>query len=439
MKRIFTILILICILMGFSGCVFKTVDEMYRLPKRSEEYNALQQVIDSAMGEMSYCAPVSGQQRQTVQMADLNGDGTQEYILFAKGNSEQPLQILIFGQNGQTYRHIDTIQCSGSVFDRVEYVQMDNRPGLEIVVGRQLSDQVLRSVSVYSFTNGAAEQLFTANYHRFLGVNLDGDANMELMILRPGLTSVDRGVVELYSIFQGQVLRSREVNMSEPIDKMKRILVGKLHGDIPAVYVASAIGESALITDVYALIDGEFTNVTFSNESGTSVKTLRNYYIYADDIDEDGITELPHLVDMRRLDQSHISNDQYIIRWYSMTTDGGEVDKICTYHDYIGGWYLELENGLAPYVFAVQQGNQCIFYLWDENYKTYLELMTIYTYTGQSRQTQGSSNGNFILVETDSSVYAASVTEEALSYGISKQSLPGDFHLIRQDWNTGET
>ncbi len=29
---------------------------------------------------------------------------------------------------------------------RWEYVQMDNAPGYELVVGRQLSDQVLRSV-----------------------------------------------------------------------------------------------------------------------------------------------------------------------------------------------------------------------------------------------------------------------------------------------------
>lgn len=439
MKRFCLLCTLLLILTAFSGCVFSTVDEMYQLPKRSEEYNALQQVIDSAMGNMSYCAPVSGQQRQTVQMADLDGDGSQEYILFAKGDFDVPLRLLIFDKMEEQYSHIDTIQCNGTAFDRVEYIQMDDQPGLEIVVGRQLSDQVIRSLSVYTFSSGEAEQLFTANYHRYLTVNLDTDQRNELLVLRPGLTETDRGVVELYSVRDGNVERSVEVNMSEPVDKLKRILVGRLYDDIPAVYVASAIGDSALITDVYALIDGVLTNVTFSNESGTSVKTLRNYYVYADDIDADGVVELPHLIDMRQPDQSHISSSHNIIRWYAMTADGGEVDKLYTYHNYVGGWYLELSNQWASRVFVLQQGNQCDFYLWNEEDTDYIKLMSVYTFTGQNRHEQGSADGKFILHETDTVVYAASVEQEAASYGLSAESLPGDFRLIRQDWNTGET
>lgn len=439
LKRVLSILILAALMLSLSGCVFSAVDEMYQLPKRSEEYSALQQVIDATMGGMSYCAPLSGQQRQTVQMSDLDGDGAQEYILFAKGDFDVPLRVLIFDKVGEEFRHIDTIECNGTAFDRIEYVQMDDKPGFEIVVGRQLSDQVLRSLSVYTFSGGAAEQLVTANYYRFLTVDLNPDDCQELMILRPGLTETDRGVVELYSIEGGNVERSVEVNMSEPVDKLKRIITGRLYEGIPAVYIASTIGDSALITDVYALIDGTLTNVTFSNESGTSVKTLRNYYVYADDIDNDGVIELPHLITMRQPDQSHISTGHNIIRWYAMTKDGGEVDKLYTYHNYMGGWYLELNNLWASRVFVLQQGNQCDFYLWDEEGAAYTKLMSIYTLTGMNRHEQGSSDGKFILYKSETVVYAATVDQEALSYGVSEETLPGAFWLIHQDWNTGET
>lgn len=430
---------LLFVITAFSGCVFSTVDEMYQLPKRSEEYHALQQVIDSAMGGMSYCAPLSGQQRQTVQMADLDGDGVQEYILFAKGDSDLPLKLLIFDKRGDEYVHVDTIQSNGTAFDRVEYVQMDDQPGLEIIVGRQVSDQVLRSLSVYTFSNGEGEQLVSANYHRYLTVNLDPDIRHELMVLRPGLTETDRGVVELYSVQDGIVERSVEVNMSEPVDKLKRIVTGRLYDDIPAVYIASTIGDSALITDVYALIDGVLTNVTFSNESGTSVKTLRNYYVYAEDIDDDGVVELPHLIDMRLPDQSHVSSSHHLIRWYAMTSEGGEVDKVYTYHNYVGGWYLELNNQWAARVFAVQQGNQYDFCLWNEEGTAYTKLMSIYMLTGQNRHEQGSSDSRFILYESETVVYAAIVEEEARSYGLTDKTLPSYFRLIHQDWNTGET
>ncbi len=439
MKRALYLVILLLSMLALSGCVFSAVDEMYQLPKRSEEYSALQQVIDSAMGNMSYCAPLSGQQRQTVQMADLDGDGIQEYILYAKGDFDVPLRILIFDKVDEEYRHIETIECNGTGFDRIEYVQIDDNPGLEIVVGKQLNDQVLRSLSVYSFAGGSAEKLMSANYYRFLTVNLDSNASMELMVLRPGLTETDRGVVELYSVLDGNVERSVEVNMSEPVDKLKRIVVGRLYDQIPAVYIASAIGDSALITDVYTLIDGVLTNVTFSNESGTSVKTLRNYYVYADDIDSDGVIELPHLITMRQPDQSHVSTGHNIIRWYAMTKDGGEVDKLYTYHNYLDGWYLELNNQWASRVFVLQQGNRCDFFLWDEEGMDYIKLMSVYTFTGANRQRQGTSDGRFVLHRSETVVYAATVEEEALSYGVSDKTLPGYFRLIHQDWNTGET
>ena len=67
-----------------TGCSMRTLDELYRVPKRSEEYNDLQSAIDRHMGDREYCAPLSGENLQTVQMADLDGDGTQEYLLFAK-------------------------------------------------------------------------------------------------------------------------------------------------------------------------------------------------------------------------------------------------------------------------------------------------------------------------------------------------------------------
>ena len=146
-KKKFICLILLAAL-SFSGCV-RTVDQMYCLPKRSDDYNDLQSAIDSAMQGLEYCAPLSGENQQAVQMADLDGDGIQEYLLFAKGNATLPLRILIFREIEDNYVHVQTIESNGSAFDQVEYVQMDEFAGMEIVVGSQLADQVcgqLRSI-----------------------------------------------------------------------------------------------------------------------------------------------------------------------------------------------------------------------------------------------------------------------------------------------------
>ncbi len=337
MNRHRPLLLLILVVSAlFAGCATKTVDKLYCLPKRSEEYNNLQSAIDGAMAGLEYCAPISGDNQQTVQMADLTGDGNQEALLFARSTDTKQLKILIFSMVQDQYVLIDTIESGGSAFDQVEYVQIDDMPGVEIVVGRQVSDQVLRSVSVYSCRPEGIQQLMMANYTKYLTCDLNSDGNSELFILHPGMSDADNGVAEWYYYQDGQLERSTEVNISEPVDHLKRLAVGKLDKNVPGVYVASAVEENAILTDVFALVDGKLTNISLSNESGTSVQTLRNYYVYGDDIDNDGIMELPSLVPMRNLEER--TNQQSLIRWYSMTISGKDVYNKLTYHKFTGGW-----------------------------------------------------------------------------------------------------
>lgn len=426
-----------------SGCAMQAVDDLYSPPKRSEEYTYLQMAIDSVMGDLEYCAPLSGENQQTVQMADLNGDGTAEFLLFAKGNDDRPLKIMIFSRQSDSFVLQYTIESSGYAFDQVEYVQVDDCPGYELVVGRQVSDQVLRSVSVYSFADNTQETLMTANYSKFLTCDLDEDFYRELLVLHPGQADTDNGVAELYSYGENGFERSAEVSMSEPVDQIKRIMASCLDGGIPAVYVASAVEENAMITDVFALVDGRFCNVSFSNESGTSVKTLRNYYVYACDIDGDGVMELPSLISMRSVAQERTRERQYLIRWYAMTLNGEEVDKQYTYHNYAGGWYLRLDDEWASRVTVEHEKTSYEewfdFYVWDETYQNADKLLTIFALTGNDREENAMLNNRFELYKTDSTIFAANLEGASAFYGLSQQGVIDAFSLIRMDWKTGET
>ncbi len=440
MKKIKAIISLLLMAVLFlSGCNMRTVDEMYCLPKRSENDTNLQSLIDSVMGGREYSAPLSGENRQTVQMADLDGDGEQEYLLFAKGGSDRPLQIYIFGTDGKSCYLMDTIESSGSAFEQVEYVQMDDRPGVEIVVGRQVNDQVLRTVAVYTLLNGHVEQMVAANYSKFVCVDLDKDEFSELLVLRPDSLEPTQGVAELYGIEGGVMERSAEVNMSESSDSIKRIMVGTLNDNVRAVYVASDVGGTAIVTDIYAIVNDMLTNVSFSSEAGTSVQTMRNYYVFADDIDNDGVLELPSLISVQVPDASNTNSNQYLIRWYAMTSKGKVVNKQYTYHNFVGGWYIQLDRKLAQKMTVNQQGNSYEFYIWNSEKEQSDRLFTIFVLTGKNREEQAVIANRFVLHRTESTLYAAKLDVTSASYGISRDDLMNSFHLILQDWNTGET
>lgn len=438
-KKLKCIICFLLVLLTLTGCM-RTVDKMYRLPKRSEEFQDLQKAMDKAMTGMEYCAPLAGENQQAVQMADLNGDGTMEYLLFAKADSEHPLRIMIFQKYNDSIQLAQTIESNGSAFDQVEYIQMDEEAGMELVFGSKLTDQVLRSVSVYTFhMDLEGELLVTTNYSKFLTVDIDMDSRSELFVIHPGQSETDRGVAEVYGVENDILERSNEVSMSQPAANLKRVLVGNLHGGKQAVYVASTVDEKALITDVYTSDDGVLANVSLNNESGTSVKTLRNYYIYADDIDNDGTVELPALIPMKTVEEKATPDRHQLIRWYAMTESGEEVDKRYTYHNLVGGWYVELNKSWASRLMVLSQGSNYEFYIWDEDFETYQRLLTIFVFTDQERASQASKEGRFLLYSTDTVTYAVALESIARNYGITLNDITEAFKLIQQDWKTGET
>lgn len=437
MKKWNMVLLVILAVLLLSGCSIGAVTDLYCLPMRSEEFNNLQSVMNSAMVGLEYSAPLRGDNRQTVQQADLNGDGEAEYLVFAKGTADKPLQILVFSGDGAEYTLMDVIECAGSAFDRVEYVRVDYKPGYELVVGCQVSDQVVRSASVYAMNGEQMEQLLTTSYSEILSTDLDRNGRKELMVLRPGTDT--NGVAVLYSMEGSSMVRSQEVTMSEPVDNIMRLMQGNLQDGGPAVYVASAVtGSNGILTDVFTLIDGQLSNVSLSLESGTSVQTLRNYYVYADDVDDDGVLELPSLITMDTIGNTTPATEQYIIRWYSLNSDGTEETKKHTYHNFVGGWYLDLSGQYIERMTVQQKGSSYEFSLWNEDRTEAVKLMTVYVLTGQKREEQALAENRFVLLRGESTIYAASLEVSSAEYSMTKESLIASFHLIFEDWITGE-
>ena len=433
------LVLLLCAASLLTGCGLQTVDELYRLPKRTKSDSNLQAVIDETMVGLDYSAPIAGENQQTVQTADLNGDGTSEFIVFTRDNSAKNLRILIFFAQENTFTLGASIETSGYAFEQVEYVEIDEQPGLEMVVGRQVSDQVLRSMSVYSFASGMPEQLITSNYQKYLTCDLDQNGKKEVMLIQSGQTEADRGVAVLYSYDNGHMVRSREAEMSAPSDSVKRIMLSRLSGGEPAVYVASSVDESAIITDVFSLRKGTFSNISFSNDSGTSVQTLRNFYVYADDIDSDGVLELPDLITMQPIKNSTSAEQQYLIRWYAMDIQGKEITKRHTFHNYVGGWYLELDESWAERISVIQTESTFWFYVWDSKFANAELLLSIHVFTGSDREELAAADNRFILYRAEGVVYSARLEGGAIARQITQDELIPCFRLIHQAWKTGET
>ena len=429
--KIWIILLLMLVLL--SGCSLMSLDQLYYPPKRPEYHDNLQKLIDEAMKDLTYSAPVSGKNRQALQTADLDGDGVDEYLLFAKDDSENPLKILIFSQVASGYVLMDTIEGYGFAFDFVDFAQMDDREGLEIIVGRQVSEEIPRSVSVYRFASDFARQMLSTSYSNYSVCDLNADGVTELMVFHSGGSEQGKGVAVCYGYLDGELQRTHVAHLSRHVSQLQQVEVGKLEDGTPAIYAISEENESSICVDVFALSQNVLTNLT----NGISISAIRNYQVYPADIDEDGVIEMPMPIPVASASEGE--SKEYVLKWYSLGLDGSNHEKAYTYHHYPDGWYLFLDAEMVPALAIEQFEDSCVFYCQDIQSGELTRIFSILVLTGSDREENAMLPGRTVLYKGDTTIYAVVLENQADSYGITAQRLRNDFRPIRQEWNTEES
>jgi hypothetical protein len=442
LKKFIPVLAACIMALTFCGCFAGSTDDLYALPRQSEEYYDLQRAIENVMSaDMSYSAPVAGSNQQAVQLADLDGDGQDEAVVFLKTSGEVPLKIHVFDRVGEEYLSLAVIEGDGSAFETVEYADLDGNPGAELIFGRRVGDQVLRSLSAYTWRDGHMVELLAANYSHFRTVDLNGDDRKDIFVLRDR-SEGRTGVSELYVWRDGHMEREGESRLSVELNAIKRIISGYMCPGVRAIFVASTYNETSIITDIFAFRDGTFQNVSASGETGLSTQTVRNYDAYASDIDNDGNIELPSLVALPS--QTAESASYFVIDWYNHYPDGARQVKMSTFHNNTAGWYLELPghwHGKLTVSRTEEEANGVqglTFSQWKGRDTKPEKIFTIYAFTGDNRETQAVADGRFILAKKGETVYAASMGTGSWAKQLSQEEMTAMFRFIQVNWNTGE-
>ena len=430
----------LCLALCLSGCLTLSVDEMYTLPKQSDEYNALQNAINEILKDgVQYSSPVTGSNQQPIQMADLTGDGLDEAIVFTRSEGDKPLKAQIFAKNGDGYERLCSIDGDGSAFDRVEYAQIDGEPGVEIVLGKRIGNQVIQSVCAYSLHDGQPTELMSANYSEFRIADLDGNEMQDLFVIR--FDAENRvGVAEVYRFVNGAMERSTEAALSADVDAVRHITTGDVNEGERAVFVASTTAESLIVTDVFTLRD-ETLNVRSSDRDCSLYNCpVRGYNVYADDIDGDSLVELPNVVPLQPYSEETADDRFFAIEWFDAE---GSARKLTTYHNYSSGWYLTMPEKLGS-KFIVRRGetvsgSRGLEFYTERDETPDEQICTLYAFSGDSRSTLAAADGRFPLGTKNEVTYCAVLGDAADRLGLTQETLQSLFRFIQVTWNSGET
>lgn len=123
--RSLRILPALLLLLLLGGCVFPSGDELLAAPKPSSNYQSLQTELEKQLAQgVSYASPSEGENRSSIQLADLDNDGVEEAITFFRGATSatsNKFTVAVYRKQDDSYVCTGTIDGRGTALRSVDF------------------------------------------------------------------------------------------------------------------------------------------------------------------------------------------------------------------------------------------------------------------------------------------------------------------------------
>ena len=440
-KRMLSVLAALLLL---SGCTFPLGDELLAAPKPSTNYQTLQMELEQLIAsDVSYTAPASGDNRSAIQLVDLDGDGTEEAIAFFRGASSatsNDFQVYIYRKQDDRYFCTGSIEGKGTAIQSVDYpvITPDGRRGM--VVSWRLAGDGTGALTVCDFDSGCAPGvLLETEYSAMELTDMTGDGAKDLLLL----TTAPEGkrVARLYQYADGRLDMVGEASTSAETVSVERMQSGRVLGNHTAVFaeekMASGVG---LTTDIFVYADGMLRNFALDSEGSISRSTYRPVSVYAADVNNDGVTELPRAVLMAGYTDAAASDAVFMLDWYAYSVDEPPQLAQTTYQNISDAWSLWIDPAWHDRITATKttdSGLSAVTFYEYVGSGGQIPLFTIYCATGSNRDYYAGRTDLVQLGQSAQAVYFARIPDTAAnsSLAIDGDTLKGRFSMVKQDWN----
>ena len=411
MKKFIAIIFVALICLSLTGCKinFSSVDILMRPPKLSGKNSLLQKTFEETIGNSDSIVmktPVSGENRSSYLLFDLNNDSVSEaLVLYADPSKDSLAYISIFKFANEKWFFVSTIKGRSEEIFAIDFADINGDGNSEIFISwasttmqpDSMNSAGLGSINdknlaIYSYNGNSTTLIKNESYTKLLLEDVNNDNAVDLFILNIGLSNQEKVSVGRVVSFDREyfVINDFKFNLTGMLDIYNIVCDTYNRNDEKhtRVYIDGAISENGIITEVVDINHTDFNISLPFYESNISAQplTLRNMHVYSQDFDNDGIVEIPTLEQLAggvRIPENSESK-QYLnlTVWSEIQTDTLTVDSKCLFngtHDYM---FMIPDNWSGKYT-AVYNENDALltFYSMDENLTLINKLFSVKAFT----------------------------------------------------------
>ena len=317
MKKISVLFIALIICCFFSGCnlSISSVDALMRPPKLSGENSLLQQTFESTIGDSENIVmktPVSGENRSSYLLYDLDNDSVREAIvLYSDPIKDDLVYVTVFKFINDKWSFVSTIKGRSSEIYSVDFADINGDGRFEILMSwsQVISGDTFapagmgsngeKLLTIYSYNGSSTTLLKNEAYSKLLVEDINNDSADELFILNISFTNQEKVTLGRVVAFDKEYSIEQElkIQLTGMLDVFNIACDNYSINDEThtRIYIDGSISESGIITEVIDIKHNDLSISLPFYESNVSAQplTLRDVRVYSQDIDNDGIIEVP--------------------------------------------------------------------------------------------------------------------------------------------------
>jgi len=350
--RIASLSVLASLCLLFSSCtlfdVFST-DTIIRAPKLTGEYAQLQAAFESAVGQdIENVVPVAGEYRSAFTMADFDGNGIDEAVVFySRTDTDDVVHIHVLSYEDRTWKSLGDVLGTGSGVYEVVFCDLDGDGIKELSVIWTLSESDRdRTLSTYSVASqdgvlSSPVSLSSIKVSDYILADFNGTGGNEIFYTYHSSSAQNVLYAQLleFSTASGVPAPVTQIEFGMGVTDTQNLVYEKNRNGC-RIFADCILDDGTYTTEVidYNKSENTFTLPLRAISEDGSYGILRNGRALCKDIDSDGKTEIPVEISFPGISaQQNTASKSFssLIQWSELTDEGlnGKTIRYANYND----------------------------------------------------------------------------------------------------------